>query len=126
MNDVIQEWIAKSDGDFNTAEREMVARPPNYDAVCFHCQQCIEKLLKGILIARGVSPPKLHDLVELNRLLVSSEKSWNWPDEDMRLLTHAAVSFRYPGEFAGAEEAQAALNVCGKLRRRLMSLLHHS
>lgn len=124
MNDVIREWIAKSDGDFNTAEREMKADPPNYDAVCFHCQQCIEKLLKGILIRQGVVPPKLHDLVELNRRLTSCCKDWNWPDEDLRLLTRAAVIFRYPGETAGAEEAQAALDVCRKLRHHLLKLLH--
>lgn len=123
MNNVVQEWIAKSDGDFNTAEREMAAHPANYDAVCFHCQQCIEKLLKGILIARKITPPKLHDLVELSRMLEASYTGWKWPDTDMRLLTRAAVIFRYPGEFAEAEEAQAALDVCRKARVQLLMLL---
>jgi len=51
MNQVIQEWVGKAEGDFSTAERELaVSSNPNYDAVCFHSQQCIEKLLKALMI----------------------------------------------------------------------------
>jgi hypothetical protein len=35
------EWVAKAEGDFTTMERESRARKaPNYDAICFHAQQC--------------------------------------------------------------------------------------
>lgn len=50
MNEVVNEWVVKAEGDFLTAAREVKANPPNYDAVCFHAQQCIEKLLKALLI----------------------------------------------------------------------------
>ena len=50
MNEVVREWIDKAEGDYLTATREVGADPPNYDAACFHAQQCIEKLLKGLLI----------------------------------------------------------------------------
>jgi HEPN domain-containing protein len=54
MNDVVEEWIFKAEGDFTTAERELVATvAPNYDAVCFHAQPCAEKYLKALLIVRG-------------------------------------------------------------------------
>ena len=44
MNEVIREWIEKAEGDFATANREMMVKDkPNYDAVCFHAQQCIDK-----------------------------------------------------------------------------------
>ena len=70
MNDEVRAWIAKAEGDFATAERELrVASRPNYDAVCYHCQQCIEKLLKGALKSFGVEPPHVHDLGYLNKLL---------------------------------------------------------
>jgi HEPN domain-containing protein len=40
MNALLQEWIDKAEGDFHTASREVRAiKSPNYDAVCFHCQQ---------------------------------------------------------------------------------------
>jgi HEPN domain-containing protein len=45
MNDVVQEWVSKAEGDYRTANREFaVTDEPNFDAVCYHAQQCIEKL----------------------------------------------------------------------------------
>ena len=124
MNDVVKEWIDKAEADFGTAQREFAAGPrPNYDAVCFHAQQCIEKLMKGLLITLGSVPPRTHDLANLSHLLSASCPSWAWPPEDLRLLTRAAVTFRYPGESAEREEAQAALNACTRLRLHLRDLI---
>ena len=123
MNDVVREWIDKAQGDHLTATREAQAEPPNYDAVCFHAQQCIEKLLKAALIARQQIPPRTHDLTVLSRLLRSTDPQWQWSVQDLRLLSRAAVDFRYPGESAGPEEAQAALHVSQAVRESLLSLL---
>lgn len=50
MNPITLEWVAKAEGDFATAERELnVKDGPNYDAVRFHAQQCAEKYLKARL-----------------------------------------------------------------------------
>jgi HEPN domain-containing protein len=124
MNEVLEEWIAKAEGDFATAARELAApENPNFDAVCFHAQQCAEKYLKALLIAKGVTPPKIHDLVELHRLLVPICPEWHWPIEELRLLSRSAVLSRYPGEFAELEEAQAAFAICSRMRPRLRELL---
>ena len=123
MNEVVREWIDKAEGDYLTATREVGADPPNYDAACFHAQQCIEKLLKGLLIQNEQTPPKTHDLATLDGLLSAVQGEWNWPIEELRLLTHAAVTFRYPGECAGSEEASAALEVCRRARHRLLELV---
>lgn len=125
MNDVVKEWMSKAEGDFATASREMQAQDPNYDAVCFHAQQCIDKLIKGFLITLKVTPPKTHDLVVLDKLLKSASHDWQWPIEELRLLTQAAVVFRYPGESADVEEAGAALDVCTRLRTQLQALLQY-
>lgn len=113
----------KAQGDYLTATREFAAHPANYDAVCFHAQQCIEKLLKAALILNQRTPPKAHDLVILSRSLSSIHPEWRWPVDEMRLLSRAAVIFRYPGETAGPKEAEAALMVCKAARDRLLSLL---
>lgn len=56
MSDISKEWLVKAEGDFQTALREYRARKlPNYDAVCFHAQQCIEKLFKAFLIRRKIA-----------------------------------------------------------------------
>jgi HEPN domain-containing protein len=62
-NPLALEWLVKADADFVTANRELRARKmPNYDAACFHAQQCVEKLLKSIMIHEKLVPPKSHDL----------------------------------------------------------------
>ena len=48
MKPITGEWVDKAEGDFVTAQRELNALDhPNYDAVCFHSQQCAEKYLKA-------------------------------------------------------------------------------
>jgi len=70
MNGTVKEWVLKAEADFATAGRELQATAnPNYDAVCFHAQQCVEKLMKALLIHLGVTPPKTHDLGALEALL---------------------------------------------------------
>lgn len=50
MLPITREWVDKAEGDFATAERELqIKNNPNYDAVCFHAQQCAEKYLKARL-----------------------------------------------------------------------------
>jgi HEPN domain-containing protein len=66
MNPLTLEWIEKAEGDFATAQRELRARKlPNYDAVCFHAQQCAEKYLKAMLQEAGIVFGKTHNLIIL-------------------------------------------------------------
>ncbi len=123
-NATVKEWIAKAEGDFNVACREMRARKsPNYDAVCFHCQQTIEKLMKGLLIQLGVTPPKTHMLLVLDELLRPVCAEWNWPADQLRLLSGSAVFLRYPGESAGKDDAKEAMMIAKKARAKLLELL---
>jgi HEPN domain-containing protein len=124
MSELVDEWILKADADYATACREMSAdKDANFDAVCFHSQQCIEKLMKALLIKNGVTPPKTHDLFQLNLLLSPVCKKWSCRAEDLRYLTRASVDFRYPGEFADKDEAAEAVEICSWLRTTLHNLL---
>jgi HEPN domain-containing protein len=124
MNATVREWIAKAEGDYATAKRELnPAGMPNLDAVCFHAEQCIEKLMKAFLIQRGVTPPRSHDLVTLDRLIASTGVAWSWPVEELRLLTRAAVDFRYPGESADQAEASESFEIASRMRAQLRVLL---
>jgi len=49
--------------------------------------------------------------------------NWDWPVEELRLLSRSAVISRYPGEFAEIEEAQAVFDICTRLREQLRELL---
>jgi HEPN domain-containing protein len=56
MKPLTLEWVAKAENDFATALRESrVRKNPNYDAVCFHAQQCAEKYLKARLQEAGIA-----------------------------------------------------------------------
>ena len=124
MNATVKEWVTKAEGDYATAGRELRASEcPNYDAACFHAQQCIEKPMKGVLIYLGVLPPKTHDLVMLDRLLAPACRAWSWPVEELRFLTYASIAFRYPGESADQDEAVKAFDITTRMRERLRQLL---
>lgn len=124
MNDTVREWLAKAEADYATARRELnVSEGLNADAVCFHAQQCVEKLIKAILIDRRAVPSRTHDLERLSAGLAAEVSDWSWSVADLRFLTRAAVSFRYPGESADREDATRAFEIASALRARLRPLL---
>ncbi len=109
MNPAVAEWVSKAEGDFLTAGRELRARKsPNYDAVCFHAQQCAEKYLKSIIQENGDRIPKIHFLLELLAMILKFDGSYEFLKVDLEVLEEYAVRFRYPGHFAEKDEAQAA------------------
>ncbi len=64
IDDYIRKWIIKADNDFKVAEHE-ITQPENEmvtDAICFHCQQSVEKLLKAYLASKNIDFGKTHNL----------------------------------------------------------------
>jgi len=117
MNPAVAEWIAKAEGDFLTAGRELRARKaPNYDAVCFHAQQCAEKYLKAVLQERGEHIPKIHNLIELMLLCEAIDGSFEMLRADLVTMERFSVRVRYPGETAEKEDAQSAYAAAGTVR----------
>ena len=101
MKPISAEWVAKAEGDFATMLREVRARKqPNYDAACFHAQQCAEKYLKARLSEAGRDVPRIHDLVTLLDLVLTVEPNWERFRKDMAYLSAFAVAYRYPGDAA--------------------------
>ena len=67
---ILKEWMEFARMDFLTAKHlyeHMYPKP--LEIICYHCQQAIEKLLKGVLISRGVTIKKTHDLGLLAEIL---------------------------------------------------------
>ena len=118
MNPITLEWIDKADGDWFSAQREARARThPNYDAACFHAQQCAEKYLKARLQEAGIVFKKTHDLVNLLNLILPIEPTWSALRADLIALTAFAVEYRYPGNSATKQEAHDAVKRCRHIRR---------
>lgn len=114
----VRAWVNKAEADFRVALREARARKDRpHDAVCFHCQQAIEKYLKAILANAGLHVPRTHNLVLLWSLLPSAPVFAAAPDPAMARLTIAAVEYRYPGRSATARQSREAVRVMRDLRR---------
>ena len=124
MSDTVSEWVERAESDFRVACRESaVTVAPSYEAVCFHAQQCVEKLMKAVLIDRGAAPPRTHDLLALASMVTIAIPTWRWPSMELSTLSAAAVEFRYPGDPVEKEDAEEMLDICTRLRSSLLALL---
>ena len=113
MKPITAEWTEKAEGDFATMQRETRARRnPNYDAICFHAQQCAEKYLKARLTEADIPFGKVHDLVALLEQAIAVQPQWEVFREDLAYLSDFAVKARYPGESADRESARDAARRC--------------
>ena len=111
------EWIEKAEGYWHTANREnQVSDFPNFDAVCFHSQQCVEKYLKGWLVEAAIYFPKTHHLPFLLELALPSLPGIETYRDPLSRLAPYAVDLRYPGDKAGGLSAKAAFRDCSEVR----------
>ncbi len=123
----VLEWLQVADQDHRAARICLAADPPLPEVAAYHCQQAIEKLLKGFLVRSNTDFGKTHDLDALGhsvaaifpsaRLLVTSASAW----------TAWSVVYRYPGETApvpepSAEELTRALDLIVRLAAMRQSL----
>lgn len=111
------EWVVKADADLDTAKREVaVVESPNYDAVCFHAQQCAEKYLKAVMVEDGVRVPRIHDLEALLNMLASQHPKLQKIIHLARILSAMAVEVRYPGMTADEDDADEAIRAAVAVR----------
>ncbi|MEK7994293.1 MAG: HEPN domain-containing protein [Planctomycetota bacterium] len=117
MKPMTAEWVVKAEGDFATMQREgRVTERPNYEAICFHAQQCAERYLKARLYEADIPFGKIHDLMALLGQVSRVEPGWESFREDLAYISDLAVTFNYPGETADAESAARAEHCCRRFR----------
>ena len=113
----VQAWVARAEEDCLVATSALRRKRPLTVTSCFHAQQCAEKYLKAILLAKGRSFPKTHDLRLLNTLCGEADV---WVEVDViRLdsLSFYAVHARYPGDEPTVEQAHDGLRTARAVRR---------
>jgi HEPN domain-containing protein len=92
----VEGWLGAAGENRKTAALCLAADSPLRGSAAFHCQQAVEKLLKGFLVLAGKRSRKTHSLAQLGAAaqesfpeisdLVTVAKDWSrW-----------AVDFRYP------------------------------
>jgi len=120
MKHVTREWLEKAEGDYEAAGLLLRARKhPNYDASCFHAQQCVEKYMKATLIEAGSGFERTHDLPALLDQLKVINPFWEALRQAATILSDYAVRFRYPGSSADKVMAKTAHQACEFIRESL-------
>lgn len=111
------EWVNYAEEDLIMAKSALKRRKPLTTASCFHSQQCAEKYLKSILVAKDVEFPKTHDLLILNTLCSTAGIITGFTKEGLGRLSGYAVHTRYPGNQPAPEDAKEALEITMTIRQ---------
>src|SRR4051812_5724045 len=101
-------WVRKAEADYEGAKELAGSARPKHDLICFHCQQCVEKYFKALLVENARSFPKTHNLDDLLSLLLPLDITLRKLRRTVVPLTRYAVEYRYPGENATKRKALAA------------------
>ena len=123
MKKTTREWVKKAEQDYVLAQQGSRSAVPVHDGVCFHCQQCAEKYLKGLMEEHGLLVPKTHFLDVLLKALAPHHPDLRPLRRGLLFLTLFAVDTRYPGKRALRRQAVAALRWADRLRTPARALL---
>ena len=117
-DDLINQWIAKAENDFISAQRLLSFEDATYDTICFHCQQGAEKYLKAYLVKFGIPFPKTYDLGRLIEICSQNDTAFNALMDKAELLSNYGVEVRYPDELylPSAKETQEALGIAEEIK----------
>ena len=117
-------WVARAEEDLALARSALRHKTPLTYGATFHAQQCAEKYLKALLMARRQVFPRTHDLAALSDLCLQNELLIPVDRDALERLTAYAVQVRYPGEDPTPDEAREAVQVAQVVRRFARRLLN--
>ena len=101
-------WFTKARDDLRAALVDMEAEPPLLEDALFHCQQAVEKAMKGFLTWHDQPFRKTHSLTEVGVICSKLDPS---VESILRMaagLSEYATAYRYPGETAPPSQKEAA------------------
>lgn len=111
------DWFEKASQDLRGAEILMAHEGGN-DLVAFHCQQAMEKTLKGWLLKNTGELLEGHSLVFLCRKAISSGAPLKNSLRDCAYVNQFYIETRYPSDFympVSEAEAQDCMDAAKKL-----------
>ena len=125
VDDAVGQWLAKANVDW-TCVSILSAHPDGpRQAVCFHCQQYVEKLLKALLTRHQIEAPRTHDLRRLIQLVAPVASELGAFADRADLLSHAGVEIRYPDEWrvVSPDEMSVMIQLAKDFAAALLPLL---
>lgn len=120
-----KKWFVIVGEDLRCAAIDLDADPPALGDALFHCQQAIEKALKGFLTWHGQPFRRVHDLHELGEQCVAIDAGLGRLLVSASSLTKFQVMYRYPFEEPEPTpvEARRALAVAREVVEAILSRL---
>ena len=91
------DWLERANEDLKAAEL-LYDNESTFNAASFHCQQCIEKALKGYILYKTKAHVDGHNLTWLCRQAIKSDRRFlEWLDESA-VLNRFYIETRYPSD----------------------------
>ena len=120
------EWIRFAKDDMEAAKYLLGMPERKLEIICYHCQQCAEKAMKGLYALKNMDIPRTHDF---GMLAVGLQSFLDFTNryEELAFLQPFAVVVRYPYEIelrSGDEEkaikaTEAILAACTAILEKL-------
>ena len=109
----VRNWILKAKRDLTIATMNLASEPPITDDAMFHCQQAVEKVLKGFLVLHDRPFKKTHIIGEIAQEVLKIIPVLEPLLKQATELTPYATMFRYPGEMElpPVEDAKLAVKL---------------
>ena len=112
-------WLGFARQDLRIAELAM--SEGLYNQVCFHSEQCVEKVLKAWLAEKGKKIPRTHSMADL-LILIPADALADMAEEIL-LLDRFYIATRYPDALPGSleegmpskDEAQESLDLAKRI-----------
>ncbi|MFL5243956.1 MAG: HEPN domain-containing protein [Gemmataceae bacterium] len=111
MKRITGQWLRKAEHDVLAGKHLFKLRPLLTDEICFHCQQAIEKLFKGMLAECGL-PIQKTQLLPSYPVLRSLRPG-------LKGVTRCAVEYRYPGLSTTVRQARSAFKKTVFVRKEI-------
>ena len=135
--DIVKEWLEIAYEDYDIARYLYDNKfPKPLEIICYHCQQSVEKSLKGYICANDIDVSQTHDLSLLCRQCSSIDESFSVFDKNCGALKVYVTRTRYPNRIEiddySAEKAlqQAPLTKISSscysaAMKRTLAFFHH-
>jgi HEPN domain-containing protein/predicted nucleotidyltransferase len=122
-------WVKEAEEELESAV--ILFEHKKFKGTCYHCQQCVEKGLKALIIEKGKKPGRIHDIVELFNTVTTI--GYNIPlTMDDAIFLNSIYRSRYPTEEGllphgepTPEDTQRAVTVSEELLKTVKTVLRN-
>lgn len=122
-------WVKEAEEELESAV--ILFEHKKFKGTCYHCQQCVEKGLKTLIIEKGKKPGRIHDIVELFNTVTTI--GYDIPlTMDDAILLNSIYRGRYPTEEGllphgepSPEDTQRAVTASEELLKTVKTLLRN-